>query len=42
MRKIGMEIDERLKKVDLRVKDITFDKKRDNVLTIRITKSKDS
>lgn len=38
IRKIATEIDERIKKLDFKVKDITFDKKDDEILKIRITK----
>ena len=38
MRKIAIEIEEGIKKLDFKVKDITFDKKDDEILKIRITK----
>ena len=38
IRKIATEIDERIKNFDFKVKDITFDKKDDEILKIRITK----
>ena len=38
IRKIATEIEERIKKLDFKVKDITFDKKDDEILKIRITK----
>lgn len=38
IRKIATEIDEKIKKLDFKVKDITFDKKDDEILKIRITK----
>lgn len=38
-RKFSYEIDEKLKKYDFKVKDITFDKKDDEILKIKITKS---
>lgn len=38
IRKIATEIDEKIKNVNLKVKDITFDKKDDEILKIRITK----
>lgn len=38
IRKIATEIDEKIKNFDFKVKDITFDKKDDQVLKIRITK----
>ena len=36
--KFSKEIDEKLKKYDFTIKDITFDKKDDEVLKIKITK----
>lgn len=38
IRKIATEIDEKIKNFDFKVKDITFDKKDDEILKIRITK----
>ncbi|WP_298065292.1 hypothetical protein [uncultured Cetobacterium sp.] len=38
IRKIATEIDERIKNFDFKVKDITFNKKDDEILKIRITK----
>lgn len=38
MRKIAIEIEERIINLDFKVKGITFDKKDDEVLKIRITK----
>ena len=38
IRKIATEIDERIKNFDFKVKNITFDKKDDEILKIRITK----
>lgn len=38
IRKIATEIEEGIKKLDFKVKDITFDKKDDELLKIRITK----
>lgn len=39
VRKVSYEIDEKLKKYDFKVKDVTFDKKNDQTLKIKITKS---
>ncbi|MDX8337223.1 hypothetical protein [Candidatus Cetobacterium colombiensis] len=39
VRKLSQEIDEKLKKYDFKIKDITFDKKDDNILKIKITKN---
>lgn len=39
VRKFSQEINEKLKKHDFKIKDITFDKKEDNVLKIKITKN---
>lgn len=38
IRKIATEIDEKIKNFDFKVKDITFDKKDDKILKIKITK----
>ena len=38
-RKFSYEIDEKLKKYDFKIKDITFDKKGNQILKIKITKS---
>ena len=39
VRKFSNEIDERVKKYDFKIKDITFDDKDDEVLKIKITKN---
>lgn len=39
IKKFSSEIDENLKKYDFKIKDITFDKKGDEVLKIKITKN---
>lgn len=39
IRKFSKEIDEKLKKYDFKIKDVTFDKKDDEVLKIKITKN---
>lgn len=39
VRKFSQEIEEKLKKYDFKIKDITFDKKDDDILKIKITKN---
>lgn len=39
VRKFSKEIDEKLKKYDFKIKDVTFDKKDDEILKIKITKN---
>ncbi|MGL5659397.1 MAG: hypothetical protein ACRDDK_09945 [Cetobacterium sp.] len=39
IRKFSKEIDEKLKKYDFKIKDVTFDKKDDEILKIKITKN---
>lgn len=39
VRKFSYEIDEKLKKYDFKIKNVTFDKKDDQILKIKITKS---
>lgn len=38
-RKFSYEIDKKLKKYDFKIKEITFDKKGNQILKIKITKS---
>ena len=39
IRKFSKEIDEKLEKYDFKIEDVTFDKKDDKVLKIKITKN---